>query len=206
MFRRVGAAFRLAFVRVASRPGRLLFTAAGIAAAVAALVGLQVATRIAQDRDVLDRVAALPPEVKAIRLDSYTVAGQSESHTELDGLARTTLSPLLGRAPIATVLFRESTIGGKYLGIGGVDGLRRWVALRSGRYPRRCGPARCEVVQIRGRGRIPNVPGLRLVPVARGDLRTSTLYGDAIAPAVNARAAASLSESFQRSARYHLPA
>jgi FtsX-like permease family len=206
MFRRVGAAFRLAFVRVASRPGRVLFTAAGIAAAVAALVGLQVATRIAQDRDVVDRVAALPPEVKAIRLDSYTVAGQSESYTELDRLARTTLSPLLGRAPIATVLFRESTIGGKYLGIGGVDGLRRWVTLRSGRYPRRCGPARCEVVQIRGRGGIPNVPGLRLVPVGRGDLRTSTLYGDAVAPAVNGRAAASLSESFQRSARYHLPA
>jgi len=189
-----------------SRPGRVLLTAAGIVVATAALVGLDVGTRIAQDRDVADRVAALPPEVKAIRLESFTVSGQSEPYGSLDRLARTTLTPLLDREPVATVLFRESTIGGKYLGVAGIDGVRSWVRLRSGRYPRRCGLDRCEVVQIRGRGGIPNVPGLRLVPVGWGDLRTSTLFGDAIAPAVNGRAAASLSESFQSAARYHLPA
>ena len=193
-------------MRLGHGPARALLIGAGIAAATAALVGLYAGTRVAQDKDVADRVARLPDETKAIRLQSFTVSGQSEPYASLDRLARTTLTPVLDREPIATVLYRESTIGGKYLGLGAVDGMRPWVTLRSGRFPKRCGVDRCEVVQIRGRGGIPNVRGLRLIRVGTGDLRTATLFGDAIAPAENARAEAALSESFRRSARYHLPA
>ena len=54
---------------------------------------------------------------------------------------------------------------------------------------------------IRHGGRIPNVPGLRLVPVGEGDLRTATLFGDAVP-------AATLGQSafVQQITRYHRPA
>ena len=47
--------------------------------------------------------------------------------------------------PHALVLFRETTIAGDFAGLGGVEGLGRWVELRSGRLPRECRPERCEV-------------------------------------------------------------
>ena len=187
------------------RPERALLAALGIVAASGSLAAMQVGTRVAQNRSVGDRVAALAPDSRAIRLASFTVAGQSEPYQVLDRLARDALTPLLDREPVGTVLFRESTIGGAYIGIAAADNLRGWLALRSGRYPRSCTAARCEVVQIRGRGRIPNVPGLRLVRVGRGDFRTTTLFGDAIAPAKNARAEAALGAQ-SPAGRYHLPA
>jgi len=203
---RIVAPVRLAVVRLRHRPERVLLVGLGIATAAAGLAAMQAGTVVAQNLSVADRVFALAPESRAIRLASFSVADQSEPYVVLDRRARGALTPLLGRSPVATVLYRESTIGGAYLGLGAVNGLDRWLNLRAGRRPRPCTPSRCEVVLIRGDGRIPNVPGLRLVVVGRGDLRTTTLFGDAIAPAKSARAEASLSEQFQRATRYHLPA
>ena len=69
------------------------------------------------------------------------------------------------------------------------------------RLPRVCRPQHCEVLVIRRGGPITNVPGLRLVPVGEGDLRTATLFGDAI-PAQD------LGESafVEKIRRYHRPA
>jgi len=199
------APVRLAVVRLRHRPERVLLVGLGIAAAAAGLAAMQAGTVVAQNLSVAERVHAISPESRAIRLASFSVADQSEPYVVLDRRARRALTPLLGRSPVATVLYRESTIAGAYLGLGAVDGLDRWLDLRSGRLPRPCTPSHCEVVSIRGDGRIPNVPGLRLVVVGRGDLGTTTLFGDAIAPAKSARGEASLSESFQRASRYHLP-
>jgi len=54
--------------------------------------------------------------------------------------------------------------------LGAVDGLARFVRLRSGRLPASCRPERCEVLQLGGSGPLPSVPGLRLVRVGRATL------------------------------------
>jgi hypothetical protein len=48
------------------------------------------------------------------------------------------------------------------------------------------------VLVLRGSGRIPSGPGLRLTPVGRGRLTSSLLFGDAIPPTKNAIAKARL--------------
>ena len=204
--RRVSVPLQLAAARLRHRPERVVLVVLGIAAAAATLAAMQAGTLVAQDRNVADRVASLPPETRAIRLASFSVAGQVDPYPVLDRRARRALTPLLDREPIATVLYREATIGGAYVGLGAVDGLARWIELESGRLPRRCTPARCEVVELRGGGRLPNAPGLRLVRVGRGDFRSTTLFGDAIAPAGSASSEAARTDAYRRSSRYHLPA
>ena len=204
--RRVSVPLQLAATRLRHRPERVVLVVLGIAAAAATLAAMQAGTLVAQDRSVADRVASLPAETRAIRLASFSVAGQSDSYRVLDRRARRALTPLMNREPIATVLYRETTIAGAYAGLGAVDGLARWIQLESGRLPRPCTPARCEVVELRGGGRLPDAPGLRLVRVGRGDFRSTTLFGDAIAPAKSASSEASLSDAYRRSSRYHLPA
>ena len=89
------------------------------------------------------------------------------------------VAPRLGRAPRArrrssrgrpfgVSLFRQAQFGGAFVNLGGVDGLGRWVRLRSGRLPRRCTPQRCELVLVGGSGRLPRLPFLHVV--GRGTL------------------------------------
>ena len=108
---------------------------------------------------------------------------------------------MLPERATGTSLYREHQFGGALLSLGAVDDLGRWVRLRSGRLPRVCRPQHCEVLVVRRGGPITNVPGLRLVPVGEGDLRTATLFGDAI-PAQD------LGESafVEKIRRYHRPA
>jgi hypothetical protein len=202
--RRFGFPLWLAVVRLAHRPERLVLVVCGIAAASALLATTYAGSLVARDRSVAASLASLPPDVRAIRLASINVS--PDEYAALDTRARETLEPLLHREPVATVLYRESTIAGSYLGLGAVDGLGPWIDLRSGRLPHACTRERCEVVQLRGGGGIPNVPGLRLVPVGRGKLVSTALFGDGIAPAKNGLRAAELSEQYQRASRYHLPA
>jgi hypothetical protein len=194
----------LAVVRLAHRPERLVLVVCGIATASALLATTYAGSLVASDRSVAARLASLPPDVRAIRLASINTS--ADEYATLDARARETLEPLLDREPAATVLYRESTIAGSYLGLGAVDGLGPWIHLRSGRLPHACRPEHCEVVQLRGRGGIPNVPGLRLVSVGRGELVSTALFGDGIAPARNGRREAELSEQYRRASRYHLPA
>ena len=83
------------------------------------------------------------------------------------------------------------------LGLGGVEGLADWVTLRSAACHRPCEPDHCEVVRLRGRGAIPNVPGLRLVQVGEAVLTSPVLFGDFIAPTENERSRAALSPIYR---------
>ena len=204
--RRTSAAVWLAALRVQRGAGRALVVALGIAASTMMLVAVHAGVLVAQDASIAARIAALPDEVRAIRVFAFGASGQSDAYRALDRRARAKLEPLVGRKPVATVLYKESTIAGAYVSLGAVDGLARWVRLTSGRLPRPCMPERCEVLRIRGRGRIPNAPRLRLVPVGRGALVSSVLFGDAIPPAKNARHENSLSEQYRSTGRYHRPA
>ena len=72
--------------------------------------------------------------------------------------------------------------------------------------PHTCVPERCEVLRLRGVGRLPDVPGLRVVQVGTATLRSRQLFGDFLAPTDNALADAELAPALSRSDRYHRPA
>ena len=100
------------------------------------------------------------------------------------------------------MLFRESSVGGRFVSLGAVDGLARWVRVTSGRLPTTCTSERCEVLQLRGRG----APPEGFVVVGRGVLRSTALFGDAVPAERNQLDRARLAPSFQRVVRYHQPA
>jgi hypothetical protein len=165
-------------------------------------------TVVARDDSVGRAVREIPAAQRAVRAGWFGVPGRStqdESRAALDRRARGVLRGIIGGAPTPIVLFRESTIAGRYLGLGAVDGLAKWVTLRSGRLPRTCEPEHCEVVRLRGLGRLPNVPGLRLVQVGTATLRSPVLFGDFLAPAENELGRAVLSPLYRQAFRYHRP-
>jgi hypothetical protein len=133
-------------------------------------------------------------------------AGPEDDWRGLDRAARQALAPLPVGDPTSIVLVREGTVGGAFVGLAAVDGLAPYVLLRSGRLPHACRPVRCEVLRLRGAGRLPDVPGLRVVQVGTAVLRSRQLFGDFLTPSDNALADAQVAPALQRSSRYHRPA
>jgi hypothetical protein len=62
------------------------------------------------------------------------------------------------------------------------------------------------VLRLRGEGRLPDVPGLRIVQVGTASLRSRQLFGDFLPPTDNALEDAELAPALARSDRYHRPA
>jgi hypothetical protein len=199
--RRIAFPFWLARVRLVRRGSRLAIVVLGLAAATAMLAAVLAGSVAAQDREVGRRVAELPATVRAVRVNWFSVGGQAAPYAKLEARVRSELRGVLDERATGTSLYRESQLGGALLSLGAVDDLGRWVRLRSGRLPRVCRPEHCEVLVIRRGGHIPNAPGLRLVPVGEGDLRSAVLFGDAV-PAENL----AQSEFFRKISRYHRPA
>jgi len=197
----------LAFRRLRRRNGGALGAALGIAAAAAVLAGILVGATVAKDRSVAQNVERLPAATRAVRASWFGVpAGRDESWRTLDGQARAALAQLPAGEPVPIVLVREGTLGGAFVGLAAVDGLAPHVLLRSGRLPRACTPERCEVLRLRGEGRLPDVPGLRIVQVGTASLRSRQLFGDFLPPTDNALEDAELAPALARSDRYHRPA
>ena len=199
--RRLSFPLWLARVRLARRGAPLALVVLGLAAASAMLAAVSAGSVAAQDRELGRRVSELPAKVRAVRVNWFSVGGQVAPYAALDARVRRQLREVLDEHAAGTALYRESQLGGYLLGLGAVDELGPWVRLRSGRVPRVCRPDRCEVLVIRRGGRIPNVPGLRLVPVGEGDLRSAVLFGDAV-PAQGLDQSAFV----RKMSRYHRPA
>ena len=199
--RKLSFPFWLAGTRLRRRGGSLVLVVLGLAAAAAMLAAVLAGTTAAEDREVAGQVSQLPAKVRAVRVNWFSVGGQVAPYAKLDANVRGQLERVLPERATGTSLYREHQFGGALLSLGAVDDLGRWVHLRSGRLPRVCRPQHCEVLVVRRGGPITNVPGLRLVPVGEGDLRTATLFGDAI-PSQD------LGESafVEKIRRYHRPA
>ena len=114
--------------------------------------------------------------------------------------ARAALRHAVDEDATGLVLFRETTIAGSFAGLGGVERLRERVTLRSGRLPQPCTRERCEVLRLRGEGRIPRPEGLRLVEVGEAVLKDRVLFGDFLAPTDNALEYAEVSPVLARAA------
>jgi hypothetical protein len=204
--RTIAYPLKLASVRLARRAPTALLAAAGVAAGAAMIATVLAGTVVAKDESVGRAIEEIPAAQRALRAGWFGIPAQAEGYSTLDESARNALAGVSGADPTALVLYRESTIAGRYIGLGAVDGLERWVTLRSGRMPRTCEPERCEVVRLRGAGSLPSVEGLRLVEVGTAAIRSPVLLGDFVAPAETERARAALSPFYRDAIDYHRPA
>jgi FtsX-like permease family protein len=178
--RRVTFPLRLAWARLARRPERVVLVTLGIAAGAALLAAVLAGSLVAQDRSVERATARVPETDRTVRLVWGGIAsGPGNGFREVDRTARRVLDPLV-RHPARAMLFRQSIADGHLFDLGAVDGLGRFVRLRSGRLPKTCTPERCEVLQLGGAGPIPNLEGLRLVRVGRATLESAVPLGDLI--------------------------
>ena len=83
------------------------------------------------------------PSDRAVQAVWSGVPAQSNlSYRQLDRLARNALEPVLHHPAFAVEVFRQATWGGAFVNLGAVDGVSRWLVLRSGRLPRACTPTR----------------------------------------------------------------
>jgi hypothetical protein len=199
---------RLVGARLRKWNGPVVLVVLGIAAGASVVVGGRAGAVVAQDRALAQAIERIPDGSRSVRAVWFGVPGQSdEPQPVLERRARAALRDAFAADARALVLFRESTIGGTFAGLGGVQGLGTQVSLRSGRLPAECRPERCEVLRLRGAaGRLPAPAGLTLVEVGTGALESRLLFGDFLAPTDNALADAEVSPSLARAARYHRPA
>jgi hypothetical protein len=192
---RAQAAVRVGAARVVARPGRSLLVALGIAAATAMLVGVLGSSLIAQDRVLQRSVEELPASERTFRVDLIGLPGE-RSYAESDRVARNALGALAPASPLRVVYFRDSWLDGEFVRLVAADGLADLVRLRSGRLPRVCRPAACEVVQIGSRGRrVLREGGVNLVRVGVGELQDPAVYGPAFSGLRRLRAQHSVVQS-----------
>jgi hypothetical protein len=152
----------------------------GIATGSMALAVVLAGSLVVQDQGLARAAERLPEAERAVRAFWLGVP-RTETWASLDRAADEALRPLTGRDPTAVLVYRQTQVGGALVDLGAADDLGRWVRLRSGRLPGPCRPERCEVVQIAGRGRIPDVPGLRLVRVGEATLASAVPFGAFVA-------------------------
>ncbi|MDX6442436.1 MAG: hypothetical protein QOE43_2165, partial [Gaiellaceae bacterium] len=161
---RVAVPVRYALRRLRVNWPRTLIVALGIAVGAAVLAMTAVGSAAVQDRAVQRALAQLQPSDRAIQAVWSGVPLQSNlSYLQLDRIARSATEPILRQKPFGVIVFRQATWGGAFVNLGAVDGLARWLDLRSGRLPHRCTPANCELIQIGGKPAAPSLPFLHVV-------------------------------------------
>ncbi len=197
---------RLVAARLGRRSAPVVLVVLGIAAGASVVLGGRAGALVAQDRAVAQAVERIPDGQRSVRAVWFGVPGQGdEPQPVLERRARAALARTDVGAATSLVLFRESTLGGTFAGLGGVEELGHWVTLRSGRLPRTCAPDRCEVLRLRGQGRLPQLDGVTLVEVGEAVLDNRVLFGDFLAPTDNALAGAEVSPVVASAAGYHRP-
>lgn len=155
---------RFALLRVRRRWPQTLVVALGIAIGAAVLALTAVASTAVQDRAVQRALAQLQPSDRAIQTVWSGVPAQSRlSFRRIDAIARAQTTPILGQVPFRVAVFRQATWGGAFVNLGAVDGLARWITLRSGRLPHTCTPNDCELIQVGAAAAQPKLPFLKVV-------------------------------------------
>jgi hypothetical protein len=155
---------RYGFLRLRRSVSRSLLVGLGIAIGAAVLALTTVGSASVQDRAVQRALAQLAPSDRALQAVWSGVPAQSSlSYRQLDAIARANVAPIVGVPPFAVAVFRQATWGGAFVNLGAVDGLGRWLDLRSGRLPHACTPTDCELVQIGGAPAQPHLPFLHVV-------------------------------------------
>src|SRR4051812_6178281 len=182
LVRRAAAPWNVAVARMRARPGRSLLLAAGVAGATAMLIGVLGGGTVARDRAVQSALAALPAGDRSFRVDSFGLP-PGESYGAADRKVRRILAPLSASEPITGTFFRQLVIGNGLVQLVSLDRLPSFVRLQSGRLPRTCVPARCEVLQLGAGGRSSwRQRGIDLVRVGVAAVPDKALFGDWLTP------------------------
>ena len=177
--RAVSAVAELAWKRLRRRDSGAFVAILGLVVATTAFAGVLAGVTIATDRSVAQAIERIPASERAVRAVWFGVPGDSgEQLASLDRAVEDAFTGVASEKPVPLALFRESTVAGRFVGITAVDGVAEHVILRSGRLPRTCTAERCEVLRLRGRGGLPDAPGLRFVQVGTANLRSAQLFGD----------------------------
>ncbi|HYI75284.1 MAG TPA: FtsX-like permease family protein [Gaiellaceae bacterium] len=197
----------LAWKRLRRRDSGALMAVLGLVVATAVLAGVLAGVTVAADRSTAQAIERVPASERSVRAAWFGIpGGSSEELDSLDDAVGNVFDDIGLEGPTPLVLFRESTIAGRFVGLTAADGVAEHVVLRSGRLPRECTPARCEVLRLRGRGALPNAPGLRLVQVGEASLTSRQLYGDFLLSDDAAVADATVPPELGQTAEYHRPA
>jgi hypothetical protein len=176
---RLAAIFRLVLRRARTRPGRGALVAAGIAIACALVAGLAGGSLAARDRALQRTISALPQAQRSVRV-GWSGSSPGPAFAAYDRAARAALRPV-GGTVARSVAFRSLHLRGGLVQIAAVDSLSRIVRLSSGRLPRTCTPARCEVVALSGHplARMDAI-GIHIRVVGRGALTSQLALGDVL--------------------------
>jgi hypothetical protein len=204
--RRATVVAGLAWRRLRRRDSGALVAVLGLVAATVVLAGVLAGVTIATDRSTAQAIERIPAAERSVRAIWFGIPGGSDERlAALDRVVGDAVagSGLAGPTPL--VLFRESTVAGRFVGLTAIEGVGEHVLLTSGRLPRTCTANRCEVLRLRGRGRLPNAPGLRLVEVGTATLRSRQLYGDFLLSDDAAVADATVPPELGETSEYHRP-
>jgi hypothetical protein len=151
---------------------------AGVALAFAMAVAVLGGSLVARQQALGRALGALPDSAQGFRVDRFGTPLSDRTYGREDRAVRRVLATLSPGEPRRVVFFRQLRVAGQLVEIAGVDRLAQIVRLRSGRLPRGCTAAGCEVLQIGGGGRARLHQGdVRLDRVGTADLRDPGLFG-----------------------------
>ena len=142
------------------------------------LVAVMGGSLVARQRALARAIAAVPDSSRGFRVDRFGTPLGDRTYQREDRAVRRVLATLSGGEARRIVFFRQLRIGGQLVEIAAVDRPAQVVRMRSGRLPRSCTPAACELLQIGAAGRSRfDEAGIHLERVGIADLRDPTLFG-----------------------------
>jgi hypothetical protein len=178
--RRSAAVLSVVAARLRAQPGRATLIVGGLAVAVAMLIAAVGGSVEARDRAVQQAIRQLPLSQRAFRIDLFNLPF-GQDYAKANGTARGALARLTHAPILSGTFLRELRIGGGLVQLASVQGLDRIARVESGRLPRSCTPAACEVVQIGPGTRTTwSEGGINLVRVGVVDLPDRAVFGDSL--------------------------
>jgi hypothetical protein len=195
VLRRITFPLRLVGSRLGAGGGRLALVALGIVAGAAVLAAVLAGRLVMQDRALQLAVRQLQPADRTVQV---VWSGAATSFGQLDPKVTPKVEALTGEKPVAAMLFREASIQERLVNVRAADDVGKWVTLTSGRLPKPCVPAHCEVLRLKGTGPIPATKDLNLIEVGRATLKDDAPFGPFVLPTPP-------TEQVARAVRYHTP-
>ncbi len=164
--------------RLRSQPFRPLLVVLGVALAFAMLVSVLGGSLVARQQALGRSLDAVPASAQGFRVDRFGLPLDANAYREADRRVRQVLTNLSAGPGRRVAFFRQLRVQGELVELAGVDRLAEAVALRSGRLPRTCTPARCEVLQVGSGGSDRLAEGdIHLRRVGIAELHDPSLFG-----------------------------
>src|ERR671933_2432060 len=147
----IQAPLSVAGARLRAQPLRPAVLVGGVALAFALLVSVLGGSLVARQQALRRTLQALPESERGFQIDRFGSPLDAREYAEADRRARRALAALGSGEIRRVVLFRELRVQGELVELGSATDLASIVQVRSGRLPRSCDAAACEMLQI-GRG------------------------------------------------------